>query len=313
MKPISSGMAKKRGKRHQQSVNASVKRQERRKKQDRRNGAAQPMRLSKGAPPSRRPSQRCADPASSRWIPRPNDELRYDHAVIASNPDPDGIGRMDWSRGVQDAAGWQSAAYAIVRIASCEGAELLNTVAPTILEQLNLEIGGRNARVGDKLLHIGVEVLLSRSATRSGAHYDSTASLLIPIYGTRTVWSATRAAFGAASTRWPGEERALRRSLDPAEGAMSEAWQVEKEVGPGELVCLPRLGWHSVHAEAGSLALSVSVIRETGGSGDEEVLSFARLSIGAPTRPARKGWRGPDSFARMWNDAFGERPTRTRW
>ena len=49
------------------------------------------------------------------------------------------------------------------------------------------------------------------------------------------------------------------------------------------------------------------------GSGDEEVLSFARLSIGAPTRPARKGWRGPDSFARMWNDAFGERPTRTGW
>ena len=88
---------------------------------------------------------------------------------------------------------------------------------------------------------------------------------------------------------------------------------MEKEVGPGELVCLPRLGWHSVHAEAGSLALSVSVIRETGGSGDEEVLSFARLSIGAPTRPARKGWRGPDSFARMWNDAFGERPTRTGW
>ena len=92
--------------------------------------------------------------------------------------------------------GWQTAAYAIVRICSSEATNLVNTVAPGFLDNHGLKVGGRDAKADDgETLHVGVEVLLSRTVTLSGAHYDSTPAVLIPLTGTRTVWWAPKATF----------------------------------------------------------------------------------------------------------------------
>ena len=166
---------------------------------------------------------------------------------------------IGWTHGVRNAAGWQTAAYAIVRICNSEATNLVNTVAPGFLDKHGLKVGGRDAKADDgETLHVGVEVLLSRTVTLSGAHYDSTPAVLIPITGTRTVWWAPKATLESRSSRHPGEERAVRRELHPADGGPTDGWLEESEIGPGEAVCLPRGDWHSVRGEPSSIALSVS-------------------------------------------------------
>ena len=154
--------------------------------------AARPQRLSKRQSAGCKGSHRKPhDAPPARWSPRPSDVLNYVHAVVAAEADADGVARMDWTHGVCDAAGWQTAAYAIVRICSSEATNLVNTVAPGFLDTHGLKVGRRDTKADDdKTLHVGVEVLLSRTVTMSGAHYDSTPAVLMPITGTRTVWWA---------------------------------------------------------------------------------------------------------------------------
>ena len=81
----------------------------------------------------------------------------YDQAVVAAEPDHDGVARVNWSLGVQEAEGWQAAAYAVIRICLEESTELVDTVAPGLLDQLNLKVVGRDARASNnRTLHVGV-------------------------------------------------------------------------------------------------------------------------------------------------------------
>jgi hypothetical protein len=73
---------------------------------------------------------------SSGWLPRRSDKLVYDQAVVAAESDHDGVARINWSLGVQEAEGWQAAAYAVIRICLEESTELADTVAPGLAASL---------------------------------------------------------------------------------------------------------------------------------------------------------------------------------
>ena len=233
------------------------------------------------------------------WIPRPWDETpRYIIAVLAASPDPDGIARFRPTIDSARSDGWQCAAYTIVRVAAIEAQQLVDTVAPGLMDTLQLELGGRDVAVeGEKPLHISVEIILSQTQASSGAHYDDTPSILVPIVGKRTVWCAQKAQFADAPRG--NADSFLHPELDPADSGPKEGW-TEHSVPPGCVVYLPRRDWHSVRSEARSIALSVSV-RPIRGFDEAGLPDLGCRRGVAPTEPVAGGWSSPRAFARMWD------------
>jgi hypothetical protein len=194
----------------------------------------------------------------ARWLPRPKDQAKYSHAVLAAEPNSGGVARFDAERDTS-MTDWRRAAYAIVRIPSGESKELVETVAPGLLDRLNLKVGGRNVqpRREKKPQHIGAEIILSQTKARSGAHHDSTPSILIRVVGTRIIWCAPNVRLSHLPR---GKDvTPLHRDFDPAGGGPKEGWEKPLEAKPGDVIFLPRCDWHSIESEAGSIAISVSV------------------------------------------------------
>ena len=230
------------------------------------------------------------------WLPQPWEPGRYIYGVLAAAADADGIARFLPSDDAALSVGWSRAAYSIVRLAHSESERLINTVAPGLLEKLQLRVSGRDVKAGEELLHVGAEIILFRSMARSGAHYDATPSVLVPIVGERTVWLAPRETFSEAPRG--RADSVLHPTLDPAEGGSESGW-MRVCAQPGRVVYLPRGEWHSVQSNAGSIAISLSVSMNESGSGDGGIPRGFVDGV-APTRPVAGGWASPDALVRMW-------------
>lgn len=107
--------------------------------------------------------------------------------------DADGIARFQ--PGASDDANeagvpWTCAAYAILRVPTHACVSLLDALTPSLLDKLRLELASRVIECDGTRISVSVEILLSRTWTHSGAHFDSTSSLLVPIVGDRKVWFA---------------------------------------------------------------------------------------------------------------------------
>jgi hypothetical protein len=242
------------------------------------------------------------------WLPFKDREdapaVRYVHKVLAATADSDGVARFVAPVvGEVVSEGWEKAAYAIVQVWWGESKELVDTVAPGLLEKLGLLVGSRSVKAGEEILSIGVEIILSQTEARSGAHYDADPSILVPIVGTREVWCAQHETF--QDSERGNADSILKR--DPHEGERKDAeragWTPWK-VKPGQSLYLPRHDWHSVKSPPGSIALSVTVHVGESGARDGGI-PRGRAKYGAPTKTAVGGWSSPKAFALLWGRSGG--------
>ena len=153
----------------------------------------------------------------------------------------------------------------------------------------------RSSFIDGTMLEFSAIMLLSKLRSRSGAHRDTTTTLLMVGSGSKTVIFASPKALGQHPCEMQGEHRLKVDPLEGSEPVESSIW-TKWVLKPGDAVLLPAMWWHSIESQADTIALSVEV--STSNEGDASFLQNP-LKIQCGSRALPSDWKSTATFLRL--------------